>query len=186
MRILRTIAFAIPLSILPVSLAAKTVSEYDRFTDMTTVALGAWTSPPHEFKHTDLSMAGHSFPPRLIVRAFFKGKNPRAVKTVSFGFTTMSTDWLYLKCPYLDILVDDRPVDLGKARHDGDVGSGYVSETIITEILIDKFAKVARAKKLEAKICNTELIVGESERDELLSFLKIIRPEKTTAAAQPQ
>jgi hypothetical protein len=73
---------------------------------------------------------------------------------VLFDFAS-TTDWEYLKCHSVQGLADDVPLVLSDAEHDGEVGEGYVSESVTTDMELSEFKKLAFAKEAKFRVCNT-------------------------------
>ena len=144
---------------------AEIVKQYDRFTQKTTVS----TKPiPPERGN-----------PKLYLLATYPGeKLPRNITDATFFFASRSKEWEYLTCNNTDFLIDGKPYSPGDAVHEGNVGSGYVSEYLIyAKVTFSDIKKLAAATKIEVKICNTEFTLSESEMNDLKEFVRLLTPE---------
>ncbi len=84
--------------------------------------------------------------------------------------------WRYLQCHHTGWLVDDKPFQLPQPIHDGSVGSGYVLEfLIIAPVTLKQIEQLARAKKVEFKVCNDEYTATTNEMDDFRVFLSKLR-----------
>lgn len=145
-------------------------AEYDRFRNNTVVTA-----------ETELQNG-------LKLRVLYVSDGQTTTRPGSIGLTLISDsrDWEYLRCHHLNFLVDGKPFPVGEVDHDGTVGRGYVLEYINIEMPVARFTQLARASRVEGRICNTEF----SLREEQLQLLRdlanrtkgIITPPRPTPA----
>ena len=85
--------------------------------------------------------------------------------------------WAYLECFHIKWLIDGRPLSLPEATHDGSVSSsGGVVETLtISSVSMKQIELMARAKKIEFKVCNDEYSVSTEELEDLRTFFSKIK-----------
>ncbi len=67
-----------------------------------------------------------------------------------------SNSWQYLRCHFVNFLIDGQPVDAGDTEHDGTVGRGYVIEYVKFNVSLSLIDRMAQARSVEGKVCNTE------------------------------
>lgn len=84
----------------------------------------------------------------LAVKALQKGE------TINYYlvFRSSSQSWLFLRSHGLIFLADGERVDLGNGSHDGRVGRGSVTETMIYLIAKSDLEKMDKATSLEMKL----------------------------------
>jgi hypothetical protein len=75
---------------------------------------------------------------------------------ISFEVIGSSESWRYLSCHPLSILVDGHQVTGSPAVHHGEVGRGYVIETVSSVIPWDQAEPFLKASEIEYKVCNDE------------------------------
>ena len=144
---------------------AEVEKKYDRITKQTTV----------QTKQTSIKTGK----PQLVLLASYTGdKFPADSKSFGIAFVSRSKDWEYRNCNDTHILIDDEPYSPGEAKHNGTVGDGYVLEYLDYNVAFDSVQKMAVAKKIEVKICNTEFALSPSEMADLREFVRLLTPEK--------
>jgi hypothetical protein len=122
---------------------------YDRFTKRTT-----WTAP----------LAIKAGAPSAVVErmqlqavTIFDGPTPMPASTeAALMFMFIFREWHYLKCNQTAFLVDGKPFEL-EPRHSGNVGSGYVTESLLYVMPPPLRSALARAKRVEFRICRDEM-----------------------------
>jgi len=145
---------------------AEIEKKYDRFTKKTTIST----------KLSPFSSKG----PKLCCGPFiFEGEIlKKSPKEAPIFFMSRNDDWEYLNCHHTYLLVDGEPVDLGEGIHHGEVGSGYVLEFIFHEVPFTLLQKLALAKKVEVKICNTEFVLTREDSSDLQEYIRFLTPGK--------
>lgn len=130
-------------------------SEYDRFKDYTAVHL------------TDMKLSsGINFDAFYLM----PGQEPKVPATVVFLFHASSSDWQYLRCHNVDLLLDGKPLQVGDAKHDGTVGNGYVIEHISLQMAVSSLLAIAASKQVDGRICRTEFRLDTPELTALTDF----------------
>jgi len=168
-------------------LDAAVTKKYDKFIEQTIIQI-----EPSEFLPSTTGDSG--MPPKLHLISSFHGTMPGNVKFVRFGFASISKDWRYLECGEIHILADGKHIDIanpgnldpleismgkiGLSQHDGKAHVGWVLEDVYTMISMTTFKNIARAKKIEAEICNTEIEVSPQEMEEIRTFYSMLSPKR--------
>jgi hypothetical protein len=101
--------------------------------------------------------------------------------SVTIQLWSMShTGWQYLSCHSLYWLVDGKSFPLPQPRHEGDAESGYVLEFLeIKDVEVSQIETLAKAKRVEYKVCSDEFVVSPAEMNDLRTFHKKITDPKT-------
>lgn len=95
------------------------------------------------------------------------------------GFISGSEDWRYIDCHHLDWLVDDKRATTGESSHEGSVIShDRVLEYIDTAPTPAQVAKLASGTKVEAKICNTEIVLSDEDMQALRELNQVVATTK--------
>jgi len=114
--------------------------------------------------------------PRGKPNIFLIGSYEKGVLKIAIFLNSIADTWRYLMCHRTHWLVDDKPFKLSKAIHDGSTGSGYVLEhVIIRGVTVKQIEQLARAKKIEFKICTDEYVATSQEVEDFRVFLLKIR-----------
>jgi hypothetical protein len=82
-----------------------------------------------------------------------------------------SSEWQYLRCHTLDFLADGRPVPLPEARHDGNVRSGGVYESVQVHVPVDTLERLARAATVRGRVCADEFSLYPSQIRTIRDFV---------------
>jgi len=146
---------------------AEVEKKYDRFSKETTIST---ITSPFRSKRPELYCGPFIFKGEILK------KTP---EKAPLFFISKNDDWEYLECHHTYLLVDGEAVDLGEGTHHGDVGSGYVLEFIFhLEVPFNLLQKLALAKKVEVKICNTEFVLTREESSDLQEYVRLLTPGK--------
>lgn len=164
-KLLVFLALASCLSVLSQAAIEK---KYDRITEKTTIKT--------------LSRPPQSDNPQLYLAATYEGKNYYGnLAELSLVFVSWSDDWKYRTCNRTQFLIDGIPYDPGKAvRKEKVRKSGGVTEFLVYSgalMPFEAFQKLAAAKKIEVKICDTEFVLSEMEMDDLKEFVRLLAPQ---------
>lgn len=91
------------------------------------------------------------------------------------------TSWKYLQCHAMHAVADGVPVELGRSRHDGRVGSGYLLEFIAVDLDQAALEAIAGASLVRVRICNDVFELGPAHlaRFRQLAALLRLSPEDT-------
>jgi hypothetical protein len=176
---MRLLLLAVIAFLSPLAVSAQTdpqekrqsniIREYDRFEDRTKY----WTRPKTVRSGLDV-MAHFSF----------KGKGAgNEVDGFYLIFTSMGSDWRYLKDSRLYCLIDGDRVDLGSARaSDSDIKPGYstveVKEILMFPVKYPTLQRISNAKRVEVRLGNTEFYFDEYFRESLKELLAKVRVVK--------
>jgi hypothetical protein len=120
--------------------------DYDRFKDVTSVTAVFDLAPTSASRQLSQLLGT------------FSGTKPTktdAVMILAFAFP----DWRYLKCNDVAMLIDGKPAPLGVSTHDGDVATGGVVEHIIVPVPLATRLRMAKASKIEVRVCRDEMTV---------------------------
>lgn len=96
--------------------------------------------------------------------------DPVAPETVIFGFTSRTISWRFLKFHDLKLLIDGSLMDLGNAKHAGDVLSGGVRESMDLHIDVSVLSKIANAKKIEVQLGTAEFALADEHLEAMRDF----------------
>jgi hypothetical protein len=88
--------------------------------------------------------------------------------------STSRSGWKYLKCHHLSFLVDGRPYSVEGEKHDGNVGTGYVSEHISFDVPRALVDEMGRGRVVEGKLCNTEFAFTPNTLGHVRSFVTAV------------
>lgn len=88
--------------------------------------------------------------------------------------STSRSGWQYLKCHHVSLLVDGQPYSAQNAEHDGNVGTGYVSEHISFDVPRALVEDMGRGRVVEGKICNTEFTFTPNTLGHVRSFVTAV------------
>ena len=83
-----------------------------------------------------------------------------------------SEDWRYLRCRSLYWLADGKRIRTMQPRHEGDVGSGLVFESLTLAIDQPTLSTFANSSSLKGKICNTTFQFSGSQLVKMREFLQ--------------
>lgn len=145
--------------------------KFDRFKNQTDLVIGPGDGKPSS--------------PSLFVVASFPGEHPAKAPAVAFfSFHSTSKDWEYLRCHETDLLLDGQSLHI-ETKHDGTVGSGYVSEYVEGRVTFEKLKRIASAKKVEVKICNTEFSLSDDDMTDLRQLVTLATPSRVTNKKAP-
>lgn len=130
--------------------SAQTIAEtYDRFADITTIAIAATplprTQPPLRF---DAYVASHG--PNL--------NNPRLFVGT---FRSLNDTWQFLRCHTVSLIVDNERLSGLPTQHSGRVAStqtAAVIESIQVDFTRSQIEQIAAARTVEGRLCTTEFI----------------------------
>ena len=104
-------------------------------------------------------------------------------ESVYFSLSHFSSDsWKYLECHPLAFLIDGQPYQVGETEHDGTVGRGYVREYIKFAVPLNLVERMAQARVVEGKLCNTEFKFKSETLRSLRDFVSTVR----TGVVPPQ
>jgi len=138
-------------------------TRFNRFKNYTTVDLGLkFTGLPNIRKFSAFYL--------------YDGSVPTIPDGVSIGFFSMSEDWEFLRGTSLDLLLDDKPLHLGDMDRSGDVGRGYVTESMYLIIPLETFLEIANASKIEIKLFSTEFELSHEQIEALKHYASEIQP----------
>jgi len=151
MALVKSITLALSLTCMSIGAQAEIKIKTDRFTGLTQIE----TIPDR--KTMDLGRPIPNFAARVGNR---DGVQKKAVRVI---FMSKSEDWKYLKCHSTYWLINGAPTKFGKVVHDGNVGKGFIVESIEQHMTVEQFAKIAAAKKVEVRICNDEFQFTEQD-----------------------
>ena len=102
---------------------------------------------------------------------------------VYFSLSSASSNsWQYLECHSLNFLVDGQPVPAGDTEHDGTVGLGYVIEYVRFHAPLNLVERMAQARSVEGKLCNTEFTF----KPETLRLMRDFASTVRTGVVPPQ
>lgn len=94
---------------------------------------------------------------------------------VAFSLSTSNVHWQYLRCHSVGLLVDGNRLEPAGVKHDGNVGRGYVSESITFRVTVNELLWMAVAKKVEGRVCNTEFALNAPEILALRNFASYMK-----------
>jgi hypothetical protein len=77
--------------------------------------------------------------------------------------TSSSEGWKYLKCHYLNWMLDGTPIEVPSATHDGQVGNTVLVEQLNQRLDRAQLRRFASARSVEYKICNDEYSMSADE-----------------------
>lgn len=176
---MRLLLLAVMALLSPLAVSAQTdpqqkrqsniIREYDRFEDRTNY----WTRP--KTVRSGLNVMAHFS---------FKGKGAgNDVDGFNLIFTSIGSDWRYLKDSRLYCLIDGDRVDLGAARvKDSDIKPGYstveVKEILMFPVKYQTLQKISNAKSVEVRLGNTEFYLDQYFRESLKELLAKVRVVK--------
>lgn len=90
----------------------------------------------------------------------------------SMMLTITGQEWKYLHCHEMDWLVDGKPMNFWSTRYDDQMGSGdYVMEFFNITPKRTSLEALAKASKVEYRICNTEYVLTRDELDGIRKML---------------
>ena len=139
---------------------AEVLTSVDRFTGETKVE----TAPANS----------HDLQPQLVVSATWLGDQPSPDQELVLGFMVFGYQWRYPGCFGLSWLADGEPVNLGPAKRSTTILSGgrVVEFVAIPGVRAREAKRLAQAKKVEYRICQTE---GELLAAELADLREVVR-----------
>ena len=155
-----TLLALLSLVVLAVPAFAQVSVKYDEFRQRTTVVL-----------EPDITGGAHQEPSLHALAARESVSKDPAGPHITLGFFSSSENWEYLDCPFLHALADGTPVDIGESKHDGSVEDGYVIEYVDVHINLAALTKLANAKEVKFKLCNTVIPLSLAKHAELVQFL---------------
>ena len=88
--------------------------------------------------------------------------------------STSRSGWKYLKCHSLSFLVDGQPYSVAGEKHDGNVGTGYVSEHISFDVPRALVEDMGRGRVVEGQLCNTEFTFTPNTLGHVRSFVSAV------------
>ncbi len=141
--------------------------KYDRFADKTIVSIDQ-----------DHDKAKSS--PQIGFLSFFDGQKTSTQPNVYISFLKQSETWQYLDCHVVFSVSDGKPLKLPESEHKGDVGSGYVLETVYLSVDFETVAKMSAAKTVEFKLCNDEIKLSDEEIGSLKKFVEYFSSSRDT------
>lgn len=68
-------------------------------------------------------------------------------------FYRYSTEWQYLRCHSVNMLVDGEPAYASAAEHDGDVLPGGVNEFVSVQVPAELLGQLLTARQVRARVC---------------------------------
>jgi len=102
---------------------------------------------------------------------FYEGTTPTIVNHIMLGFTSISSDWEYLNCSSLKMLIDGNRKNFNEMEHRGTVGEGYVIEGMYQSIPISDFLEITNAKSVEIQLFTTEFKLSNPQLEALQDFI---------------
>jgi hypothetical protein len=140
------------------------ISEYDKFKKTTTFQSDARMTNELEFQKP----GGGGLNIDLTVFAVFPDKitekDPGAVTLMLIARGKSDESWRYIDCKEFNWLVDDASIEWDSLDYDNHVfDDASTSEYFNITVSFAKFALLAKAKKIEAKICNDEFIFTKKQ-----------------------
>lgn len=147
----------------PYNSFAEIEIKYDRFRNRTVVQID-----PEKVAKVAKSSA-------FVLIGGYDGQTPSRPAICSLGFYLRSQSWRFLDCHPLYCLADGRPVQLPPSKHSGLTGEGYVIEQIFVRIPFSIVEQLSKCKKIEFKLCNTELSLSSYEMEDLKTFVKAFK-----------
>jgi hypothetical protein len=123
------------------------------------------TTPRGEVGHLDISFFG------------VLSRTPEELPYIHIFLEGAFQEWQYGRCFSTEWLLDGRPFLLPEATRDGSLSSsGGVVETLnISPISMQQLELMARAKKIEFKVCNDEYSASPEELQDLRAFFSKIK-----------
>lgn len=160
-RALVAVIAAMPFVTLRAQAPGEVTSTFDRFDNQTLVRLrGAGIGEDLTFN------AAYVMP----------GKLPSPPRRVLLTLVATPRSWEYLKCHTLALLVDGARIATTEPSHDGDVMTDYVIEQVAVSVSVESVRRMARAKSVEGKLCNTEFALTFMQRSALRDFVAQMDP----------
>ena len=89
--------------------------------------------------------------------------------------------WEWLKFREFNLMVDDERFVLGNPRHDGEVETGYVTESMWVDMPISKFLKLANATRIQGKLGVHEFQLKRSQIDAIKDYAARLGVNSETA-----
>jgi hypothetical protein len=134
--------------------------------------------------YTPLMAVGEDM--ELMVLASRSPKNDVLISLKSYS----DNGWEYLRCHHLHWLADGRRVDAPESKHDGHVsyGSSVIEDIEQHPVAESEFLKLATAKQVRGRLCNTEFQLQPSHIGELRSlaaWMGLIEPRNRSDATAP-
>jgi hypothetical protein len=97
--------------------------------------------------------------------------------------TWFGTEWKYLRCHELHLLVDGKPFPVTALFH-SDTNRTITIETEIIQLTREQLARLAAASKIEFKVCNDEGVLPDALLQDIKDFAPVL-DEQLKAAATP-
>jgi hypothetical protein len=153
--------------------------------------MAEWRKPGLKVTHDEFTGQSSAHTPFMKV-----GKDLELVVVGSKGkvqdqlvwLISQSDDWKYLRCHNLYWLADGKPIVAPAPSHDGKVHRGGVSEDIEQTLSDAEFLKMATAKQVRGRICNTEFQLTPAQIGEvrsLAAWMGLIRPSASISPSPP-
>lgn len=149
--------------------AAQFVAKEDRFTKRTVL----WAPPGDvQIKEAEVTKG-------LSVGAMtFVTPEVKTPQFVSISFRAYSPNgWQYLKCHRVNALVDGEPIPMERVKHTGNAVYGsLVLEAVSVTVDWEAFVTMTRAKRIEFRVCNTELTVSHARLNDWRALVSAVTP----------
>ena len=135
----------------------------------TQVSYAVSVQPDRFDGHTKIVAVTHG-PDNVPQLMLFASVKDHKLQIVSLSIQSSSKEWKYLRCHSVKWLIDGKPVDLGIPEHQGDVSLGGVTESVTFPFSMAKLNLLAKAEKIEFKICNDEITLDDTDVIEISNF----------------
>jgi hypothetical protein len=153
-----------------------------------------WTSKYDRFDDVTMMMSSTELPggrsTAFVISAMHRGKvvtDENLEGYYSVQLWAARTEWTYLRCHSVSMLVDGKRLKLPASDHDGRVISGrLVSETVKMTVSKAIIEAIASAKIVEIQVCNDEWRLPQKTINGARRIVEAMtpRPEPVAAPAQ--
>jgi hypothetical protein len=113
-----------------------------------------------------------------------EGRQPKKAKAVHVLLSGSSPSWRFLTYHDLNFLADGKRLPVAKVDHDGDVGSGYVFESVMAELSVSTIEALAKAKDSRGRLGSTEFELPTQLRAALGALADVARDPKKAPPAK--
>lgn len=140
-------------------------STYDKFRNVTTVKFTVGEMEGCPFDHFAAGVTS-------------TGTNERAPSTAWALFFEKSDEWEYLRSHDVTFLLDGSKRIALKGSHDGNVGSGYVTEAISVMLTHAQLSSIGAAKTVEVQVGSTECALPAEVKTAIKQTAARTKPRK--------
>jgi hypothetical protein len=140
------------------------LTEYDKFKKLTVFRVDPRMSNELEFKKPDGGGINIDMMVRGVVPDKLKADNPAFVILTITAAGKSDESWRYIDCKDLNWLVDDAALEWESIEYDNHVFDDASTNEYFSIVLNpSQFAKLAKAGKIEVKVCNDEFVFVQKQ-----------------------